>query len=66
MTDKCPACGLDKGYFKDDVMQPAKSQCRGCGTIFFNKDRGAQSGNPREARSNDTKNNANTGRSPVE
>jgi RNase P subunit RPR2 len=39
----CPACGLDERYQIDPKgktpLSEGKVQCRGCGTIFFDKDK---------------------------
>ena len=36
---KCPACGIGPEWQKPVKNQPDKSQCTGCGTIFFNKEK---------------------------
>jgi len=35
---KCPACGLDENYQKKAPTE-GKTQCTGCGAIFFNKEK---------------------------
>jgi uncharacterized Zn finger protein len=35
----CPMCGLPEKYLEDYEKSKVKSRCKGCGTIFFNKER---------------------------
>lgn len=35
----CPACQLGPEFQVDDKEEMVRSQCKGCGTKFFNKEK---------------------------
>ena len=35
----CPMCGLDESHQEPDTQYENKTKCKGCGSIFYDRDR---------------------------